>query len=107
MKRLFTCLLLLAAFSAGARTPIETRESLYNNIFIYRDAGYVTMTFGHNDRIYTESQMNLRDRSELPVAYTRHMTTAVAYPPELKTIAMVGLGGGRFGLWDVPVGLAL
>lgn len=95
MKLLVSWLLICVAIAAHARKPAETRESLYNNIFIYRDGDYVTMTFGHNDRIYTESQMNLRDRSELPVAYTRHMTTAIAYPPQVRTIAMVGLGGGR------------
>lgn len=95
MKMLTVLLLLIAAAGAEARVLIESRESLYNNIFIYREGRYVTMTFGHNDRIYTESQMNLGERSELPVAYTRHMTTAVAYPPRVESIAMVGLGGGR------------
>ena len=53
------------------------------------------MTFGYNKRIYTESRMNLADRAELPVRYTRHMTVALAYAKRASTLAMIGLGGGR------------
>lgn len=80
---------------AHAEQLVETRESLYNNIFVYRDQTYVTMTFGYNKRIYTESRMNLADRTELPVAYTRYMTVALAYARERSALAMIGLGGGR------------
>ena len=93
-------LCLIAAFGVPsaplqAEELIETRESLYNNIFVYRDDTYVTMTFGYNKRIYTESRMNLADRAELPVAYTRFMTVALAYAQERSALAMIGLGGGR------------
>ena len=80
---------------AGAEELVDSKESLYNNIFIYRDGSYVTMTFGYNKRIYTESKMNLSSRAELPVAYTRYMTVALAYAREASSVAMVGLGGGR------------
>ena len=40
---------------------LETRESLYNNIFIFGDRDTVTMTFGQNKRYYTESSMTLSD----------------------------------------------
>ena len=53
------------------------------------------MTFGYNKRIYTESRMNLDDRNELPVAYTRYMTVALAYAKKHTAFAMIGLGGGR------------
>jgi len=85
----------LAQASVLAQTLVESRESLYNNIFVYQQGSYMTMTFGHNERIYTESQVNLRDLRELPISYTRVMTTALAYPPRLDSVAMVGLGGGR------------
>ena len=85
----------LSSAPIHAEQLIETRESLYNNIFIYRDQSYVTMTFGYNKRIYTESRMNLDDRNELPVAYTRYMTVALAYAKKHTAFAMIGLGGGR------------
>lgn len=93
---LIVCLGLgVAAPSAMAEQLIESRESLYNNIFVYKDHTYVTMTFGYNKRIYTESRMNLADRAELPVPYTRYMTVALAYVSRASDLAMIGLGGGR------------
>ena len=74
---------------------LETRESLYNNIFIFGDRDTVTMTFGQNKRYYTESSMTLSDPGALTVAYTRLMTLGIVYPPKLERILEVGLGGGR------------
>ena len=74
---------------------LETRESLYNNIFIFGDKDTVTMTFGQNKRYYTESSMKLSDAGALTVEYTRLMTLGIAYPPKLERILEVGLGGGR------------
>jgi len=79
---------------AAANGLLEKRESLYNNIFIFRDADSVTMTFGQNKRYYTESSMKLSDPGALPVEYTRYMTLGVAYPPKLDRILEIGLGGG-------------
>ena len=74
---------------------LETRESLYNNIFIFGDQDTVTMTFGQNKRYYTESSMKLSDAGALTVEYTRFMTLGTAYPPKLERILEIGLGGGR------------
>jgi spermidine synthase len=74
---------------------LETRESLYNNIFIFGDGDSVTMTFGHNKRYYTESSMKLSDPSALTVDYTRLMTIGVAYAPKVERLLEIGLGGGR------------
>jgi len=74
---------------------LESRESIYNNIFIFGDKENVTMTFGHNKRYYTESSMRLSDPGLLTVDYTRYMTLGVAYPPKAERIVEIGLGGGR------------
>ena len=74
---------------------LETRESLYNNIFIFGDGDSVTMTFGHNKRYYTESSMKLSDPGALTVDYTRLMTIGVAYAPKVERLLEIGLGGGR------------
>ena len=52
------------------------------------------MTFGYNKRIYTESITNTKDRTELPVTYTRYMTAGLAYAAELKNNLEIGFGGG-------------
>ena len=83
-----------AAEAAGWRL-LEQRETLYNNVFVYFDGVHRIMTFGHNKRHYVESRVNPKDERELPVAYTRLMTLAIAYRPAADNLLMIGLGGGR------------
>jgi spermidine synthase len=79
---------------AAAAELAEARESQYNSIFVYRDPPRVSMIFGHNRRLYTESIANTEDELELPVAYTRYMTVALAYAPAARRLLEIGLGGG-------------
>jgi spermidine synthase len=74
---------------------IVRRESRYNTIYVRRQGPYIAMMFGVNRRLFTESLYNPRDPRELPVVYTRYMTAAIAYPPQLSNILEIGLGGGR------------
>lgn len=85
----------LAPGAAQARPQlIEQKESIYNSIYIYEDAPFVTMVFGKNRRLYTESKVNTNDPLELPVAYTRFMTVGMAYPETVKRVLEIGVGGG-------------
>jgi spermidine synthase len=99
----------LAPTAAGERKLLVEKESLYNNIFIYSDPPYVSLTFGHNGRLYTESIYNTKDELDLPVVYTRYMTAGLIYPKEIKSILEIGSGGGRTAWYlhrhlpDVPV----
>jgi spermidine synthase len=85
-----------AAQAQAQKLPglIETRESQYNTIYILRDGDYVTMLFGVNQRLFTESRYNPKRPRELPVDYTRYMTAALAYTPQARTLLEIGLGGG-------------
>src|SRR5207237_6426927 len=65
------------------------------NIYIYKQSSYVSLTFGYNDRIYTESSYNTRDEDELPLTYTRYMTAGLMYPARVGSILEIGFGGGR------------
>ena len=76
------------------RELIEAKESLYNNILIYKAGPRVQLTFGYNRRIYTESTYNTEDPTEL-TAYPRLMTVGVMYPRNVGSILEIGLGGGR------------
>lgn len=73
---------------------VEDKESQYNHIFIYKRDDYVSLMFGHNRRLYTESLANTKDPFELPVEYTRYMTVAMAYAPAAQRLLEIGLGGG-------------
>lgn len=84
--------------SAGAqegRRLLESRESPYNNIYVYRDGAYVSMMFGHNRALYTESVYNTLDERDLPVEYTRFMTASLMYAKKVDSILEIGFGGGR------------
>jgi spermidine synthase len=83
------------ALAQDSRTLLESKESLYNNIYVYEQPPYVSMTFGHNRRIYTESVYNTRDERDLPVEYTRFMTASLMYAKDVHSILEIGFGGGR------------
>ncbi|MEP4474599.1 MAG: hypothetical protein ABJ024_06070, partial [Lentilitoribacter sp.] len=76
----FFVALFVAALYPAKSEVIEQKESQYNTIIIRKDNNLVSMTFGHNKRIYTESVKDLTDELALPVTYTRYMTIAMAYP---------------------------
>lgn len=80
----------------GQLTRVETE---YNDIFIHKRRNEITMSFQLKGWNYTESVTNLRDPDDLPVAYTRFMTLPVIYPPEPKSILMIGLGGGSISTY--------
>ena len=74
---------------------IDQRESVYNNIYVFKEGPFVTMTFGHNRALYTETVYDERDELALPVRYTRYMTAALAYADGVDRLLEIGFGGGR------------
>jgi spermidine synthase len=69
-------------------------ETLYNDIFVSKDERVLKMAFQWKGWRFPESQINLADPDDLPMAYARMMTVAAAYPREIKRVLMLGLGGG-------------
>lgn len=102
---------LIAACGAGASAGgsawaqasrygrIDRRESQYATTYIDRQGPYIAMTFGINECLFTESLYNPDDPAELPVTYTRFMTTALAYTARAERILEIGLGGGRTAMY--------
>ncbi len=88
-----------AALLARPDGQVAHIESEYNDIFITKRRHELTMSFQLKGWNYTESITNLRDPDDLPVHYTRAMTVALAYPPEVKRILMIGLGGGSISTY--------
>ena len=84
-----------ASRALDQRKLLESKESLYNNIYIYGQGPYVSLTFGYNRNIYTESIYNTLDDRDLPVEYTRAMTASLIYAKNLHSILEIGFGGGR------------
>jgi len=69
-------------------------ETEYNDIFITKRRHELMMAFQLKGFDYTESIANLADFDDLPVRYTQVMTVGAVYPPEIKKVLMIGLGGG-------------
>jgi spermidine synthase len=88
-------LLVFPAVAQDNRQLVDTKESLYNNIYVYKTGDYYAMTFGYNRRIYTESVYNSKDDRDLPVSYTRYMTASLIYAKDVHSILEIGFGGGR------------
>ncbi len=86
--------LIVLATTAAASDLVETIESHYNSIFVFKEDSYVTLAFGHKERRYVESRRNTEDLLELPVSYTQTMTAALAYPKTLENFLIIGMGGG-------------
>jgi spermidine synthase len=84
-----------ASLAQDSRNLVESKESLYNNIYVYEQPPYLSMTFGYNRRIYTESMYNTKDDKDLPVDYTRFMTASLMYAKDVHSILEIGFGGGR------------
>ncbi|MHA1547480.1 MAG: spermidine synthase [Alphaproteobacteria bacterium] len=92
----------VAANAQDATPPVgETRlvtrvESLYNDIYLYRRGdGNFMLSFGARRLRYVESVVNPDDELDLPVYYTQSMTAGLAFPENLDSAAIIGLGGGR------------
>ena len=85
-----------AAWAQASRYgAIDRAESQYATTYIDRQGPYIAMTFGINECLFTESLYNPNDPGELPVAYTRTMTVALAYARAAGAILEIGFGGGR------------
>jgi spermidine synthase len=83
-----------AEMLARADGRVVHLETEYNDIFVAKRRNELTMSFQLKGYDYTESVTNLADPDDLPIKYTQMMTTAVAYPPQIKRVLMIGLGGG-------------
>src|ERR1700733_13226562 len=92
---LSVAVLIAKSDAQDSRDLVESRESVYNNIYVYRQGPYYSMTFGYNRAIYTESIYNSLDDRDLPVDYTRDMTASLMYAKNISAILEIGFGGGR------------
>lgn len=81
--------------SEPTRNLVESKESVYNNIYVYRTGANLSMTFGYNQKIYTESIYNPQDDRDLPSPYNRLMTSSLMYAKNINSILEIGSGGGR------------
>jgi len=74
-------------------------ETVYNDVFVSKDASLLKMNFQWNGWQFHESQVNLADPDDLPLLYTRAMSIAAIYPQDIKRVLVLGLGGGSIPIY--------
>jgi len=69
-------------------------ETVYNDIFVSKSNTVLKMAFQWKGWHFAESEINLADPDDLPMAYPRAMSLAAIYPQDIKRVLILGLGGG-------------
>ena len=94
-------------FDATIRAEMLTRkggqiahlETVYNDIFVSKDANILKMSFQWKGWYFHESEVNLADPDDLPMLYARVMSTAAIYPQDIKRVLVLGLGAGSIPVY--------
>lgn len=94
-RALLVFLLSLPISAALARdSVVERLNSPYNSIIVRQNGSSMYLDFVVGRCEFVESVRDLNDPTKLPVAYTRTITAALAFPKKLDSILEIGVGGG-------------
>ena len=78
---------------------ISHTETVYNDIFVGKYENILKMAFQWKGWYTRQSEVNLADPDDLPLLYTRAFTIAAIYPPQIKRVLVLGLGGGSIPVY--------
>src|SRR5262249_6406161 len=67
-------------------------ETVYNDIFVRKYENILRLSFHVKGWFSRESEANLADPEDLPMLYSRPMSIAAIYPPEVKRVLMLEIG---------------
>jgi spermidine synthase len=90
---------LIAAFSALNASADEQRllhseRSLYREVLVYESGSQRCMCFTRNCRVGRQSCIDTQHPDRFVLNYTRMMLSSLFVRPEVKSVLIVGLGGG-------------
>ena len=74
-------------------------ETVYNDIFVSKEANLLSLSFQWKGWRFYQSQTNLADVDDLPMPYSRTMTLAAIFPPDIRRVLVLGLGGGSIPVY--------
>ncbi|HML12549.1 MAG TPA: fused MFS/spermidine synthase, partial [Xanthobacteraceae bacterium] len=74
-------------------------ETVYNDIFVGKYQNILKLAFQWKGWYTRQSEANLADPDDLPLLYTRAFSLAAIYPPEVKRVLVLGLGGGSIPIY--------
>ncbi|MEM7181093.1 MAG: fused MFS/spermidine synthase [Spirochaetota bacterium] len=75
---------------------IESRISPYNHTVIVKRKSNVYLYFVRKGKRYLESSMSRKNPYSLPIPYTQLFTVGYLYPEKIRSLLMLGVGGGTF-----------
>jgi spermidine synthase len=78
---------------------ISHTETVYNDIFVGKYENILKMAFQWKGWYTRQSEANLADPDDLPLLYTRAFSIATIYPPQIKRVLVLGLGGGSIPVY--------
>lgn len=93
LSLILTAFLIAKTASVQAETLVHSETSLYNNIYIFDDAGIRCMRFAIKGQ-GPQSCMRPDFPNEMVFDYTRLMLTALYLKPQPRSVLLIGLGGG-------------
>ncbi len=74
---------------------ILDKESIYNHIVVYySDIDKLVMGFKSKGSIYSETEIDLANPTNLTIEYTRLFMSTLFFVPEPKNVLIIGLGAG-------------
>jgi spermidine synthase len=74
-------------------------ETIYNDIFVTKQADLLSLSFQWKGWRFFQSQANLAGPDDLPMPYSRAMSIAAIFPLEIKRVLMLGLGAGSIAVY--------
>ena len=74
-------------------------ETVYNDIFVAKEASLLKLSFQWKGWHFYQSVTNLADPDDLPMPYSRAMSIAAIFPHEIKRVLVLGLGAGSIPLY--------
>jgi spermidine synthase len=74
-------------------------ETVYNDIFVSKEANLLSLSFQWKGWRFYQSQANLADGDDLPMPYSRLMSVAAIFPPEIRRVLVLGLGAGSIAVY--------
>src|SRR3954453_12168580 len=74
-------------------------ETVYNDVFVSKEANLLSLSFQWKGLRFYQSQTNLGDPDDLPMPYSRLMNIAAIFPHDIKRVLVLGLGAGSIAVY--------
>ena len=88
-----------ASMLARKNGRIAHVETVYNDIFVTKDASLLKLSFQWKGWYFNQSEVNLADPNDLPMLYGRAMSIAAIFPQDIKRVLVLGLGAGSIPVY--------